>query len=81
MTAAGGEDTYLPPEAAGSAPGRGRLAGRRVLVVGAGTRPSPEPDPPIGNGRAIAVLAAREGAAVVCADRDSVATVSRSQLH
>ena len=54
----------LPAEAAGSAPGRGRLTGRRVLVVGAGTRPSPEPDPPMGNGRAISVLAAREGAAV-----------------
>ena len=40
-----------PDEAAGTAPGRGRLAGRRVLVVGAGTRPSPEPDPPMGNGR------------------------------
>jgi NAD(P)-dependent dehydrogenase (short-subunit alcohol dehydrogenase family) len=64
-------EPYLPAEAAGSAPGRGRLTGRRVLVVGAGTRPSPEPDPPIGNGRAIAVLAAREGAAVVCADRDT----------
>ena len=25
-----------PPESAGTAPGRGRLAGRRVLVVGAG---------------------------------------------
>jgi NAD(P)-dependent dehydrogenase (short-subunit alcohol dehydrogenase family) len=73
MTVTGGEDAYLPAEAAGSAPGRGRLAGRRVLVVGAGTRPSPEPDPPIGNGRAIAVLAAREGAAVVCADRDEAA--------
>jgi NAD(P)-dependent dehydrogenase (short-subunit alcohol dehydrogenase family) len=47
-----------------------RLGGRRVLVVGAGTQPSDEPDPPIGNGRAIAVLAAREGAEVVCADRD-----------
>jgi NAD(P)-dependent dehydrogenase (short-subunit alcohol dehydrogenase family) len=44
-----------------------------VLVVGAGTRPSPEPDAPPGNGRAIAVLAAREGAAVVCADRDQAA--------
>jgi NAD(P)-dependent dehydrogenase (short-subunit alcohol dehydrogenase family) len=44
-----------------------------VLVVGAGTRPSPEPDPPIGNGRAITVLAAREGASVVCADRDPAA--------
>ena len=47
-----------------------RLAGRRILVVGAGTQPSDEPDPPVGNGRAIAVLAAREGAEVVCADRD-----------
>ena len=65
-----GADSYLPAEAAGSAPGRGRLTGRRILVVGAGTRPSPDPDAPIGNGRAISVLAAREGASVVCADRD-----------
>src|SRR5438067_13395804 len=47
-----------------------RLAGRRVLVVGAGTQPSDDDDAPVGNGRAIAVVAAREGAAVVCADRD-----------
>ena len=67
------DDPYLPAEATGSAPGRGRLAGRRVLVVGAGTRPSPEPDAPVGNGRAIAILAAREGASVVCADRDLAA--------
>ncbi len=50
-----------------------RLAGRRVLVVGAGTQPSDDPDAPVGNGRAIAVLAAREGAAVVCADRERAA--------
>jgi len=50
-----------------------RLAGRRVLVVGAGTQPCDDPDAPVGNGRAIAVLAAREGAAVVCADRDRAA--------
>jgi NAD(P)-dependent dehydrogenase (short-subunit alcohol dehydrogenase family) len=67
------EYPYLPPEATGSAPGRGRLAGRRVLVVGAGTRPSDDPDAPPGNGRAIAVLAAREGAAVACADKDRAA--------
>jgi NAD(P)-dependent dehydrogenase (short-subunit alcohol dehydrogenase family) len=48
----------------------GRLAGRRVLVVGAGTQPSDDPDAPVGNGRAIAVLAAREGASILCADRD-----------
>lgn len=47
------------------------LEGRRVLVVGAGTRPSPDDgDAPTGNGRAIAVLAAREGATVACADVD-----------
>ena len=50
-----------------------RLIGRRVLVVGAGTQRSDDPDAPIGNGRAIAMLAAREGATVVCADRDRVA--------
>jgi NAD(P)-dependent dehydrogenase (short-subunit alcohol dehydrogenase family) len=45
-----------------------RLAGRRVLVIGAGTRPSRDPDAPVGNGRAISVAAAREGASVACAD-------------
>jgi NAD(P)-dependent dehydrogenase (short-subunit alcohol dehydrogenase family) len=57
-----------------------RLAGRRVLVVGAGTRPSPEPDAPLGNGRAIAVLAAREGAAVACADVDQAAAEETARL-
>lgn len=47
-----------------------RLAGHTVLVVGAGSRPSPELDAPMGNGRAIALACAREGAHVVCADRD-----------
>jgi NAD(P)-dependent dehydrogenase (short-subunit alcohol dehydrogenase family) len=51
----------------------GRLTGRRLLVVGAGTQPSDDPDAPVGNGRAIAVLAAREGASVLCADRDEAA--------
>ena len=58
----------------------GRLEGRRVLVVGAGTRPSDEPDPPLGNGRATAVLAAREGAAVVCADLDEAAAAETAKL-
>jgi NAD(P)-dependent dehydrogenase (short-subunit alcohol dehydrogenase family) len=48
----------------------GRLEDRRLLVVGAGTRRTEEPDAPIGNGRAISVLAARAGAAVACADLD-----------
>jgi NAD(P)-dependent dehydrogenase (short-subunit alcohol dehydrogenase family) len=63
-------EPWIPDEAQGGVPGRARLAGRRIVVVGAGTQPSPEKDPPIGNGRAIALLAAREGAAVACVDRD-----------
>lgn len=59
----------LSTEAAGAAEGRGRLDGRRVLVVGAGTRHTDDADAPVGNGRAISVLAAREGATVACADR------------
>jgi NAD(P)-dependent dehydrogenase (short-subunit alcohol dehydrogenase family) len=43
------------------------LLGRSVLVVGAGTRDA-EPDAPVGNGRAIAVRAARDGATVACLD-------------
>lgn len=57
-----------------------RLAGRTILVVGAGTQPSDEPEPPIGNGRAIAVTAAREGARVVCADRDDEAAGESASL-
>jgi NAD(P)-dependent dehydrogenase (short-subunit alcohol dehydrogenase family) len=48
----------------------GALAGRRVLVVGAGTRPIDDPDAPVGNGRAISVVAGRAGATVACADVD-----------
>src|SRR4029453_11456026 len=69
-------------EPLGRAPGRGRLRGRRVLVVGAGTRPSPGPAAPFGNGRAIACLCAREGALVACADRDAASageTLARIQ--
>jgi NAD(P)-dependent dehydrogenase (short-subunit alcohol dehydrogenase family) len=75
VTERASEDVLAPlaPEARGEAPGRGRLAGRRILVVGAGTRPSREPAPPLGNGRAIARLCAREGARVACADRDEAA--------
>jgi NAD(P)-dependent dehydrogenase (short-subunit alcohol dehydrogenase family) len=64
------DEPALPPEPVGEAPGRGRLVGRKVLVVGAGTRRSADPDAPLGNGRTIAILAAREGAAVVCADKN-----------
>jgi NAD(P)-dependent dehydrogenase (short-subunit alcohol dehydrogenase family) len=57
-----------------------RLAGRRILVVGAGTQRSDDPDAPPGNGRAIAVVAAREGAVVVCADIDRGAAEETARL-
>jgi NAD(P)-dependent dehydrogenase (short-subunit alcohol dehydrogenase family) len=46
----------------------GRLVGRRLLVVGGGTRETDDPDAPPGNGRAVSVLAAREGASVAVTD-------------
>ncbi len=61
----------VPAEAAGLAPGRARLAGRRVVVVGAGTRASADAQAPVGNGRAISILATREGATVACVDIDA----------
>ena len=63
-------DPVLPPESQGTAPGRARLLERRILVVGAGQSDYGESDRPIGNGRAMAVLFAREGARVAVADRD-----------
>src|SRR5215467_913578 len=70
---------FTPPESQGTAVSRGRLAGKRILVVGGGQMDIGEPDTPIGNGRAMSVLFAREGAAVAVADRDeasAAATVS-----
>jgi NAD(P)-dependent dehydrogenase (short-subunit alcohol dehydrogenase family) len=51
----------------------GMLEGRCITVVGAGTQASRDPDAPLGNGRAIAIRAAREGASVICVDRDEEA--------
>lgn len=58
----------LGAESSGTAPGRGRLNGRRVLVVGGGQRIFDAATDPIGNGRAMSLLFAREGAQVAVAD-------------
>src|SRR2546428_1018868 len=58
----------LSPESKGEAPGRGRLQGRRVLVVGGGQRTFDAATDPVGNGRAMSLLFAREGAQVAVAD-------------
>ena len=45
----------------------GRLAGKRAVIVGAGQTPGET----LGNGRAMALLFAREGARVLCVDREA----------
>jgi NAD(P)-dependent dehydrogenase (short-subunit alcohol dehydrogenase family) len=60
---------HVPLESEGRSAGRGRLQGRRVLVVGGGQDDKGLADAPIGNGRAISCLFAREGARVAVADR------------
>lgn len=65
------DERYVRPlsaESQGAAPGRGRLAGRRILVVGGGQRVVDAATDPVGNGRAMATLFAREGASVAVAD-------------
>ena len=57
-----------------------RLAGRRILVVGAGTQRSDDPEAPPGNGRAISVVAAREGATVACVDVNKDAAEATAEL-
>jgi NAD(P)-dependent dehydrogenase (short-subunit alcohol dehydrogenase family) len=64
-------ERYVRPpsaESEGRAPGRGRLKGRRILIVGGGQRIFDVATDPIGNGRAMSVLCAREGAHVAVAD-------------
>lgn len=68
-------------ETLGQAPACGRMAGRRVIVVGAGQRPTPPgEDVPVGNGRAISLLLAREGAAVACVDASAAAAQATVDL-
>ncbi len=74
---------YIRPpsaESMGNAPGRGRLTGRRILIVGGGQRIFDAATDPIGNGRAMSLLCAREGAQVAVADLNRAsaqATVDR----
>ena len=72
----------MPAESRGEAPGRDRLKGRRILVVGGGQDARGLEDAPVGNGRAMSILFAREGAKVAVADwnyvsaEDTVAMIS-----
>lgn len=50
-----------------------RLNGKTALIFGGGQAPSTDPKAPMGNGRAVALTYAREGAKVCVADRDIAA--------
>ncbi|MGA8925013.1 MAG: SDR family oxidoreductase, partial [Solirubrobacterales bacterium] len=67
-------------EGRGEAPGRGRLDGRRILVVGGGQEEHGLEDPPIGNGRAMSILFAREGAAVAVADLNEASAEKTAEM-
>jgi NAD(P)-dependent dehydrogenase (short-subunit alcohol dehydrogenase family) len=53
-----------------------RLAGKTALIFGGGQAPSEDPNAPMGNGRAVALTYAKEGARVMVADRDPIAAQS-----
>jgi len=74
------EPAPTPEEARGEAAGRGRLDGRRVLVVGGGQQDHGLDDPPLGNGRAMSVLLAREGASVAISDLDEDSARATAEL-
>ena len=69
-----------PEHPAGGLMATGRLAGRRVLVVGGGQQSYGVEDAPVGNGRAIAITCAREGASVAVADIDTAAAEETAEL-
>jgi NAD(P)-dependent dehydrogenase (short-subunit alcohol dehydrogenase family) len=71
---------HTPPESNGKAKAGSRLAGRRVLILGGGQMDIGEADTPIGNGRAMSVLFAREGAVVAIADRDAKSAQATADL-
>jgi len=75
-------------ETVGKAPHGERLKGRKILVVGGGQRDQPpDVEHSIGNGRAMSVLFAREGATVVILDfnekaaNDTVAHIKSEGGH
>jgi NAD(P)-dependent dehydrogenase (short-subunit alcohol dehydrogenase family) len=76
-------EAYVRPpsaESEGRAPGRGRLIGRRILIVGGGQQVVDAATDPVGNGRAMSLLFAREGAILAIADRSRAAAEATAAL-
>jgi NAD(P)-dependent dehydrogenase (short-subunit alcohol dehydrogenase family) len=70
----------LPAESRGQVPGRARMVGRRVVVIGAGQADFKIANQPVGNGRALSMLLAREGAKVVAVDCNASAAETTVDL-
>src|SRR5260370_38734496 len=70
----------LHAEALGRGKSRGRLEGRRVIVVGAGQSTIIDVDPPIGIGRAMSWRFASEGATSACFGAYKEATHGKFKL-
>jgi len=69
------------PDSLANRPGSGRLGGRVAIVMGAGQSPGTSPDDTtIGNGRATALVFAKEGASVLAVDRDADAAAATVAL-
>lgn len=78
-----GKERYILPlgaSSSGNSPGQGRLQNRRVLVVGAGQRSLPGTEDTVGNGRAISLVAAREGASVAAADMNAASAGETAEM-
>lgn len=68
-------------DALANRPPSNRLEGRVAIVVGAGQSPGSGPDDTtVGNGRAVALLFAREGASVLAVDRSLAAAEATAAL-
>lgn len=69
----------LSAEARGTAPGRGRLEGLRILVVGGGQADYGAEEEVHGNGRAMSILFGREGATVTVADMNAASAEATAE--
>lgn len=63
-------NSYLPKESQGLAPSYQRLKDRKIIIIGGGQDERGIDNAPMGNGRAMAILFAREGATVAVADKN-----------
>lgn len=74
------EKAFLPEESKGLGDPKGRLKGKRILIIGGGQSTYGIEDEPIGNGRAMSITFAREGATVTVFDINEAAAIETAQV-